>query len=165
MGEKPAEQISFSLITSISPFPIRREFMSAVCGDEIILIGGYGTSSLNDVYAYRESTAVWSTLATAPWQARNFGSAVQMTYNSILLTGGSTATTDKNDVWSMQCNGIGISRTVSWNQITATAPWVIREGHATVKSPWSNNEIILMGGYSGGFLRNDVWSYNTGTAV
>jgi hypothetical protein len=72
---------------------------------------------------------------------------------SIVLTGGRSEFTNKNDTWQSKDNG------ATWVLINASSGWPVRSGHSSVVMP--DSRILLIGGkgdsISGDKNLNDVW--------
>ena len=93
----------------------------------------------------------WTRLnAHAGWSARYEHSSVVLPDGSIVLMGGYSSGSYKNDVWRSTDKG------ATWIQMTPSAGWSARYEHSSVVLP--DGSIVLMGGgYSSGNFKNDVW--------
>ena len=88
--------------------------------------------------------------ASAGWTARQQHTSLAMPDGSIVLMGGLSGGSPKNDVWRSTDNG------ATWKQVTASAGWSARYDHSSVVMP--DGSIVLMGGFDSikGY-KNDVW--------
>jgi PKD repeat protein len=123
----------------------------------IILMGGRTSASVttyvNDVWRSTDKGTTWTQMnASAGWSPRTGHSSVVMTDSSIMLMGGVNNTGScMNDVWQSKDSG------ATWTKITASATWSARGYPRTVGM--KDGSIILMGGYTGSSLLNDVWRF------
>ena len=134
-----------------------RSYQSSVAMQDgsIVLMGGVGDannniSHYNDVWRSTDNGATWTEMtAHAGWPPRSYQSSVAMQDGSIVLVGGEdTGGRHPDNVLRSTDNG------ATWAEIIAHAGWSGREGQSIVAMP--DNSIVLMGGYSNGYL-NDVW--------
>jgi len=137
----------------------RTGFSSVAMPDgSIVLMGGswnYSVGNKNDVWRSTDNGATWMLVnASAGWTARIYHCSVAMPDGSIVLTGGSNASSgDKNDVW--RSNDYG----ATWMLVNASAEWTARAQHRSVVMP--DGSIVLMGGHDNSYnLKNDVWRSN-----
>ena len=97
----------------------------------------------------------WTQATTAAaWSPRYLGAAVSLNGRMWILGGlnNPSGSNPFNDVWS-SVDG------TNWTQVTGTAPWGGRYGHAAVVF---NGMLWVLGGNNGSLL-NDVWSSVDGT--
>jgi hypothetical protein len=111
------------------------------------------TTYVNDVWRSTDKGTTWTQMnASAGWSPRTGHSSVVMTDSSIMLMGGVNNTGNcMNDVWQSKDSG------ATWTKITASATWSARGYPRTVGM--KDGSIILMGGYTGSSLLNDVWRF------
>lgn len=89
----------------------------------------------------------WTMLTNNPgWSGRSRLSSVALSDGSIVLMGGASGVSQKNDVWRSTDKG------ATWIQINPNAPWAKRSDFCSVVLP--DDSIVIIGGNG---AINDVW--------
>ncbi len=114
--------------------------------DRAILIGGFGDSTLSDVWALDFSSSdTWSRLTptgTPPTARGGHGAIYDPIGDRVIVFGGSDGTVDFNDVWALTLSG-----TPAWVLLSpAGAPPIVRRYHSMIYDP-DAHRVVMYGGY------------------
>ena len=152
--------------------PIRQFGMAAFdsATSQVILFGGYSSTTLSDTWAYDGATATWTqeTPATSP-AARYAGNmAYDAASSQVILFGGYNGSVKFNDTWAFSPSSD------TWTQVadsgdagctsTCTASPPGRTLGGMAYDP-ATTEILLFGGFSSSLALNDTWGYNASTST
>jgi PKD repeat protein len=123
----------------------------------IVLAGGSdngGNTRRNDTWLSTDHGESWTEVnPSAEWSIRSDLSSVSMPDGSIVIMGGFNDDDGwMNDVWRSTDKGS------TWMRVNENAAWTVRDSQTSVVIP--DGTIVLMGGYVGGDLLNDVWRLN-----
>ena len=127
-------------------------------GDRMIVQGGMGLSSINDVWALSLSGAVpaWTQLApTGTPPAARFGHSgvYDSARNRLVIHGGQSGIVFRNDVWALALGG-----SPAWTQVTPTGgPPALRSRHSAIYDT-VRDRMVVFGGTDGIDSWNDTWS-------
>ena len=156
--------LAFDCLTESAQWSPRWDHASAVFDGYLWVFGGYDTTARGEEDSYREDIwrssdgVSWELLEDdAPWKGRR-GHAVALMGDTLYLSGGFTVDQDTgirsyaNDVWKS-------SDGVSWECVTADAPWGVRMNHGMVAAnDGTDDRLYLFGGfYDGMYYRSDMW--------
>ncbi len=131
-------------------YPRSRHSSVVLPDGSIVLMGGYSSGYLSDVWRSIDAGATWTRRTLFPgWSGREWHSSVALPDGCIVLMGGLSNGTPMNDVWMSSTKGI------TWSQKTANASWSCRLETAGIALP--DGSIVLMGGRNGTLRLNDVW--------
>jgi len=126
--------------------------------DRMVVLGGYSSSYLNDVWALSlAGTPVWTQLTPSgtPPIARIFHSAIyDPVRDRMVVFGGYSGSYLLNDVWALSLAG-----TPAWTQlIPSGTPPTTRDLHSAIYDPVRDRMLVFGGGYYDGGRFNDVWA-------
>ena len=154
---------SWMALTNKATGPLGRESTSAIYDpvrDRMIVFGGSGGSTYNDVWALSLSgTVTWTNITPvgpAPVARRGHTAIYDPVRDRMLVFGGNDGSlVDHSDVWALSLSG-----TPSWTQIAPTgAPPPARGWHTAIYDP-VRDRMVVFGGYNwatnGSF--GDTWS-------
>jgi hypothetical protein len=124
----------------------------------MVVLGGYSSSYLNDVWALSlAGTPVWTQLTPSgtPPIARIFHSAIyDPVRDRMVVFGGYSGSYLLNDVWALSLAG-----TPAWTQlIPSGTPPTTRDLHSAIYDPVRDRMLVFGGGYYDGGRFNDVWA-------
>ena len=147
--------------------PNGRQYPTSIYyNNKMVVFGGYsGSSYKNDVWEFDLTTNIWKNISPSTGTKPNGRAGHTSIYynNKMVVFGGSTDSSYKNDVWEFDLTDN------SWNKINdgsgddanpPTAPNK-RHGHASI---YYNNKMVVFGGYTGSNV-NDVWEFDLTTNV
>jgi hypothetical protein len=127
-------------------------------GDRMIVQGGSGLSSFNDVWALSLSgaTPAWTQLApsgTPPATRFGHSGIYDSVRNRLVIHGGQSGIVFRNDVWALALGG-----SPAWTQITPTGgPPALRSRHTAVYDSM-RDRMVVFAGTDGIDSWNDVWA-------
>lgn len=144
--------IAWTELAPSAPWVTRQLFSSlSLPNGSVLLMVGYHTASLSDVWESTDGGSTWTELAAiSSWPPRFLLSSLSLGTGDVVVLGGENGGYF-NDVWRSADAG------VSWSQTAANIPWKARSGAGVVLL--STGDLLLMGGYNGSCL-NDVWRSN-----
>ncbi len=147
--------VSFSLFTASVSWAARLYASAAFLGSDLYMLGGTtGTTGMDDVWRCTGGTCTaWSLVqSAAPYGNRHSVGLISLG-GYLTLVGGMTGSTYYRDVWQ-SADGY------TWNQITASAAFTARAGHAVVANLAAvKPKLYLMGGAtSGSSYSNELWT-------
>jgi Galactose oxidase, central domain len=87
--------------------------------------------------------------ASSGWAARTGHSVVTIPDGKILLMGGTSTSSQYNDVWKSTNYG------VTWTLVNASSGWSKRGAFNSLAMP--DGSMVLMGGYGSGTTNNETW--------
>jgi photosystem II stability/assembly factor-like uncharacterized protein len=123
----------------------------ALSDDSIVIMGGWAGSRMNDVWRSADFGVSWTRMTDdAGWNDRRDHTTIALSDNSIIVMGGHDGSSNLNDVWRSTDLG------ATWTQMTGSAPWSARSSFIRSCTSLSDNSIIMMGGWDGGYP-DDVW--------
>lgn len=127
-------------------------------GDRMIVQGGSGLSSLQDVWALSLSgaTPAWTQLApsgTPPASRFGHSGVYDSVRNRLVIHGGQSGLVFRNDVWALALGG-----SPAWTQITPVGgPPPLRSRHTAVYDT-VRDRMVVFGGTDGVDSWNDTWA-------
>jgi len=127
--------------------------------DLMVVFGGYnGNNYLNDVWTYNITTDSWAQ-QTSGATAGTLHTAIYYndgTNDLMVVFGGYDGNNFLNDVWEYNITAD------SWTQKTSGA--TARDYHSAIYyNDGTNDLMVVVGGYDGNNVINDVWEYNITT--
>ncbi|HEX3735421.1 MAG TPA: kelch repeat-containing protein, partial [Solirubrobacterales bacterium] len=127
---------------------------------EMALFGGLSSSTLsNETWTYDGTTWTEQSPATTPSARGEASMAYDPASGKMVLFGGATASGISNETWTY---GLPPGTANEWTkQSPATSP-AAREAASMAYDP-ASGEMVLFGGFTGGTISNETWTYDGST--